>query len=505
MARTRWLSIGLLSLTSLLGPVSAVHAGSTAATALIEHRAEAQASGLAERAIAYLRSKQDERTGGWSVPPEGTAQPSLPAITALVLNGLLMQPGVTKDDPAVQRGVAYILSFRKPDGGIYDSILPSYNTAISLSALALVDTPEAKAAIGPAQEFLRNSQWGTTSPVGVGGAGGKEAPVLAGTAIDASHPFYGGLGYGNRGRPDLSNLAFMLQAFADTGVPSDDPAVKRAVAFLQRCQMLDVSSAGVVVNDQPYAKGTRQGGFIYATAENAETIGRGQSFAGVIDETLSDGSVKSMLRAYGSVTYLGFKSYIYAGLTKNDPRVVAARDWARANYTLVENPGIGTDGYYYFILAFARAMKASGDKTIDVTSFAKLRTTLYVTPLPIQTTDEELRALFARHGKVAAMTVVVDPTDGGPRSAAVIRMSDDKEANAALALDGTEINGRKISVRRTFPQQFAGPREWRLDLVEQLGTLQQSDGSFLVLDDRWMENNPVLITAYCLLALQNTR
>ncbi len=463
-------------------------------------RAESrQAQPIIDRAITFLRQAQDEKTGGWSVPPAGSPQPSLPAITALVINGLLMQPGVTAADPAVKRGVEYILSFAQPDGGIYDGILPSYNTAICLSALARVDTPEAKAAIGPAQNFLRNSQWGTASP-----AGGKEAPVLDGVLIDADHPFYGGLGYGNRGRPDLSNLAFMLQAFADSGVPNDDPAVKRAVAFLQRCQMLHKDPAGKVVNDQPYAKSSRQGGFIYATAENAQTIGQGQSFAGSMQETLSDGTVASRLRAYGSVTYLGFKSYIYAGFTPNDPRVIAARDWARSNYTLAENPGIGTDGYYYYILAFARAMKASGAKTIDVTSYASLRNTLYVTPLPLQTSSEQFKALFAAHGKVVAVTNVVDPVDGGPNSAALVRMATDADAKAAFdALNGTEVNGRKMNVRRSIPGQFAGPREWRLDLYDQLATLQQGDGSFLSLDDRWMENNPVLVTAYALLALQN--
>ncbi len=67
------------------------------------------------------------------------------------------------------------------------------------------------------------------------------------------------------------------------------------------------------VNDMEYAKGSTQGGFIYSTSENRDRVGSGQSMVGgMIDETLSDGSVASRLRAYGSMTYTGFKSYIYA-------------------------------------------------------------------------------------------------------------------------------------------------------------------------------------------------
>ena len=36
---------------------------------------------------------------------------------------------------------------------------------------------------------------------------------------------------------------------------------------------------------------------------------------------------------------------IYAGLTPEDPRVKAARDWAAQNYTVDENPGMGGQGH----------------------------------------------------------------------------------------------------------------------------------------------------------------
>lgn len=369
-----------------------------------EHQKKAEE--MLGRAIAWLRAQQDPR-GGWAVPPEG---PAYPAITALVLNGMLMQPGIDANDPAVKAGVAFLLSYRQADGGIYDRILPSYNTSIALSALARVDTPEARAALAPAQEFLRTLQFGEAAVT--------DGPFAGETGrVGREHPFYGGVGYGRNGRPDLSNLSMFLQGMHDSGVPGDDPAFQRALVFLERLQMHDA------VNDQAYADGSRQGGFVYATGESADTAGRGQSFAGTIEETLDDGTKISRLRAYGSMTYAGFKSYVYANLARDDERVRLAHDWIRRNYTLEENPGLGTDGLYYYFITFARALDAWGEPVINV--------------IP----------------------------------------------------EG--------------PTRIVEPRDWANDLIDRLARLQNEDGSFRSVDDRWLENNPVLITAYAVIALQH--
>ncbi|MFM9957024.1 MAG: prenyltransferase/squalene oxidase repeat-containing protein [Phycisphaerales bacterium] len=369
-----------------------------------------KASAMITKASNWLRSQQDSATGGWSVNPQPDS-PQLPAITGLVLNGLLMSPGVDATDPAVRRGVEFILKYRQPDGGIYDRILPSYNTAICLSALARVRAPDAAAAIVPGRDFLTSLQWSEDSLNDRNRETGK---------VERIHPFYGGVGYGNSSRPDNSNLAMFLQALRDTGLNKEDPAFARAVVFLERTQMLDS------VNDMPYADGSTQGGFIYATTpdgkpENLSGGGVGESKAGTIEETLSDGTKASRLRSYGSMTYAGFKGYVYADLKRDDPRVKAAYDWLRRNYTLKENPGIGTDGQYYYYVTFARALRAWGTTTITTLS-----------------------------------------ADGKP----------------------------------------AETRDWANDLIAHLETMQNQDGSFKSVDDRWMENNPVLITAYALIALQ---
>lgn len=322
-----------------------------------------KATAAIAKAEQFLRSRQDKATGGWSVPtpgPDATKplQPHLPAITALVLKGMLMDPKADPvNDEVLSKGVRYMLGFRQPDGGIYDKLLPNYNTALVLSALSRVKTPEAQAAIRPAQDFLRKVQYSENSDPG---AGGNEAPK----PIDKDHPFYGGVGYGKHGRPDNSNLNIFIQAMEDSDISPQDESVQRALTFLKRTQMDDR------INDMPYAKGSRQGGFVYATVENAQSVdGRaGQSMAGTIEETLSDGTKASRLRCYGSMTYAGFKTYLYAELPRSDARVVAAYDWIRRNYSVDENPGIGTNGVYYYYVLFARALSSWGEpvvKTLD--------------------------------------------------------------------------------------------------------------------------------------------
>lgn len=472
---------------------------------------------VAARAVGYLLSTQDRATGGWSVPPAGSGAPVFPAITGLVLNGLLIQPGISDGsegpiDPAVERGVAFILRFARDDGGIYDTLLPSYNTAICVSALTRVRSDEARLAVEPALEFLRRSQWGAAEPVGVGGPGGRESPAV----VDASHPFFGGLGYGQRGRPDISNVQFMMQAFHDAGVPADDEAVRRAVAFLQRVQMLEKLPDGTVVNDQPYAVGSRQGGFIYATAENPQTLGRGQSFAGEIDETLSDGTTGSRLRAYGSVTYAGFKSYLYAGLSPEDPRVLAARGWITNHYTLLENPGIGTDGFYYYLVAFARALDAfeaaphAGPTPALAANPAASRLVFTLVGPAADDADQNVAAELDALG-VKAVVVAERGLTGEaatpPRM--FVHAPDDATARRldALAAAPLSLGGRPGTLARAGGSAGAErgpePRNWRQDLIARLVSLQQPDGSFRSLDERWMEDNPQLITAYALIALQH--
>ena len=304
---------------------------------------------VVDRLIGFLSERQSQ-DGSWG-NTEG--RPALPAITGLVVDGLLMDPRIDVRDARVRRGIDAILEHQNPDGSIHDGVLPSYNTAICVSALTRAHTGRAADAVRGGVAFLRTVQYHEAS------TGGAEAPDFN-EPVSRDHPYYGGVGYGRHGRPDLSNLGFFLQALHDAGVSAQDPAIERATVFLSRVQMLDET------NDMAYADASRQGGFIYATVPDLESVdGRaGQSQAGSFEEQTPGGGSITRLRAYGSMTYVGFKSLIYADLPPDDPRVVAARRWIEDHYTLEENPGMGDQGYYYFVAALGRALGAWGEEEI---------------------------------------------------------------------------------------------------------------------------------------------
>jgi squalene-hopene/tetraprenyl-beta-curcumene cyclase len=137
----------------------------------------------------------------------------------------------------------------------------------------------------------------------------------------------------------------MVEALRDTGLPSDDPALKRALVFVSRCQNLKSE-----FNDRPSAGTVDDGGFIYTAANG------GSSVAGKTD----DGG----LRSYASMTYAGLKSMIYAALTPNDPRVKAAFAYISKHYSVDENAGLGQNGLYYCYHTFAKTMALSGKPTL---------------------------------------------------------------------------------------------------------------------------------------------
>src|SRR4051794_28882083 len=109
-----------------------------------------QAQQLVDRGLAFLKSKQLP-DGGWNKDPEP------PAITALALRGFARNPQA--DDESMRKGLDRLLSYQKPDGGIYGDINANYNTAIAVSLLATADNPKFKPQLDRAIAFLKGLQW----------------------------------------------------------------------------------------------------------------------------------------------------------------------------------------------------------------------------------------------------------------------------------------------------------------------------------------------------------
>jgi squalene-hopene/tetraprenyl-beta-curcumene cyclase len=69
------------------------------------------------------------------------------------------------------------------------------------------------------------------------------------------------------------------------------------------------------------------------------------------------------------MTYAAIKTYIYAGLSKDDPRLDAAVGWARKNYNLDSHPGfeyekeprLSRKGLFYYYVMLTKALEALGE------------------------------------------------------------------------------------------------------------------------------------------------
>ena len=310
---TRFGSVLLLALTFAGG--NQLHAQSLGpdADALAKSR---------QKAINYLKTSQGTE-GHWTSPES-------PGVSGLVIYSLLLS-GVPASDPAVEKGLKHLASFTQADGGIYAAKgnHGNYETAITLMAFHQANQDgKYTEAISRAEKYIRQLQWDESE------------------STEASDVKFGGAGYGrNKDRPDLSNTVFFLDALQAAGARKDDPAVQKALVFLSRCQNLETEH-----NTTKFSSLINDGGFYYTPAAG------GSSPAG----TEPNGG----LRSYGSMTYAGLKSMVYAGLTKEDPRVKAAYEWITKHYTVEENPGMGQAGVLYYLQMFAKALSTMDLDTI---------------------------------------------------------------------------------------------------------------------------------------------
>src|SRR5262249_18740810 len=273
---------------------------------------------MAAKAADFLKTRQ-AKDGSFSAKFGG------PGITALVAAGLLRN-GYNAEDPVVSKCMEHLSKAVQKDGGIYDKALANYTTSVALVTFVEANTKgQYDTLVKNATKFLKTLQYDDS-------------------LVEEKDVKFGGFGYDAKKRPDLSNTQYSIEAMLAAGVPKNDPAIQRALKFISRCQNLPGET-----NDQPFAKKTTtddKGGLVYNP---------------VVDKDNKDATPDGGLRSSGVMTYAGLKSFIHAGISKDDPRVKAATDWLRRHYTLEENPGQGTAGLYYYYHTFGKAMTALGE------------------------------------------------------------------------------------------------------------------------------------------------
>jgi squalene-hopene/tetraprenyl-beta-curcumene cyclase len=288
---------------------------------------------VAQKAAKFLQSTQD-KNGGWSTD-------KTPGVTGIALTGLLKTGQATPQDPVAQKALKYIEGLVNPEKKHIAGTDPKVqlqNYVTSINVMALIEAKQDdkyKAVIGDAVAFLKKLQWDEDD--------GK----------DQASDFFGGAGYDSKSRPDLSNTQMFLDALKAAGVGPDDPAMKKALIFVGRCQNIKGEH-----NDRPWAKLIGDGSFIYTAATGGATK--------VVDQPLDNGA----LPGYGSMTYAGVKSMIYCGVAKDDPRVKKAYEWIQNNYSVDKNPGMpdirSQWGLYYYYNTMAKSLDALGiDHVVD--------------------------------------------------------------------------------------------------------------------------------------------
>ena len=84
---------------------------------------------------------------------------------------------------------------------------------------------------------------------------------------------------------------------------------------------------------------------------------------------------------------------------------------------------------------------------------------LYVGNLAFQTSSEDLQQLFSQAGTVEAASVVEDRETGRSRGFGFVEMATKEEGEAAISqFNGTEFNGRNLTVNEARPREDRGNR-----------------------------------------------
>ena len=79
---------------------------------------------------------------------------------------------------------------------------------------------------------------------------------------------------------------------------------------------------------------------------------------------------------------------------------------------------------------------------------------LFVGSLPFETSEEELKSMFASHGAVASAKIIIDRETGRSRGFGFVEMGNETEAKAAMtALNGSNVGGRQIVVNEARPME----------------------------------------------------
>src|SRR4029079_16257251 len=194
---------------------------------------------VVDKAVKYRAATQRDE-GNFSANPRAGD----PGLTALIAASLVRN-AVPANNTVVAKALKYLETKVKKDGGVYEQGLSNYMTSLAIVAFKETNADgKYDKVIDASTRYVKSLQYDE--------------------GLTEKDPKFGGAGYDKptaKGRPDLSNTQFMVDALLAAGVSKDDPTIKKALIFISRSQNLKSE-----FNDQPFAgKSTDEdeGGFVY--------------------------------------------------------------------------------------------------------------------------------------------------------------------------------------------------------------------------------------------------
>ena len=297
----------------------------------------------------FLLGRQSD-DGGWHSDVYGPFKEG-PALTPLVMRTLATLPASEDLERAFRKGADYLAAQIKADGtvtvGPHGLDYPVYSAAGAVEVLSQPANARHRKARDAWMAYLRERQ--LTEDLG----------------WQPNDKPYGGWGYAPRlprkpkpGEPlppltesNLSATVFALEALQAAGVKPDDPAFRKAVVFVRRCQNFS--------DDAKQREADFDDGGFYFIYDDAV-----RNKAGVAGK---DRGGRERFVSYGSTTADGWRALTLCGRPADDPRVVAARSWSETNFRADAHPGKypadrrhNRDAvYYYYCSSVARALMAA--------------------------------------------------------------------------------------------------------------------------------------------------
>jgi squalene-hopene/tetraprenyl-beta-curcumene cyclase len=289
--------------------------------------------------------------GSWRSRTYGALKDGL-SLTPPILKALVFGPGGPETEAACRRGARYLVLRTRTDGAIVDEpqelIYPVYTASASAIALSRINVDGGAAARDAWLVELRRRQmteslgWGTSDrPFGAWGY-----------AIDPPSRPAGGLSEDQPLDADLSSTLFAVGALRINGASAEDPAIRKALVFICRCQNLAEEGTE---GDQAFD----DGGFFFTPTDPV----RNKAGAAGNDRR---GQVRH--HSYGSATADGVRALLRCGLAIDHPRVVAALRWLQRRFSPRVNAGTFEPGraleraatYYYYAWSATHAFRALG-------------------------------------------------------------------------------------------------------------------------------------------------